>query len=204
MRRPTSRHPSGGRPHLRRDAWAVSWCKLVPAFHPVLINRRDRYLRGGDHTSFNGEGFAAIRFTEWRENFNHQHQTVRTEGGTQFGDLLEFVDPEYVANVARLNSAVLATLASAPGEPQDVRVLTRALENNTELQWTAPAYAPPGTTFEVVWRATTESLWTHAQSAGTATSLKLKVSKDNVLFGVRAVSAAGARSLPVPPLPARQ
>lgn len=176
--------------------------RRAAAFHPVLILRRDRYLRGGDHTSFNAEGFTAVRFTEWRENFNHQHQTPRTEGGVEYGDHLKFVDPAYVVRVARLNSAVLASLAKAPSEPQHVTVLTQALDNNTELQWEPSAYAPPGTTYEVVWRDTDERAWTHAQSAGSATTLKLNVSKDNVLFGVRAVAADGHRSLPVPPLPA--
>jgi hypothetical protein len=177
--------------------------RLVPAFHPVLILRRDRYLRGGDHTSFNGEGFAAVRFTEWRENFDHQHQTLRTENGVEYGDLLKFVDFNYVANVARMNAMMLATLASAPGEPQHVRVLTKALDNNSELTWDAAAFAPPGTTYEVVWRSSTDTLWTHVQSAGAATRIQLNVSKDNVLFGVRSVDAAGHRSLPVPPVPAR-
>ncbi len=176
---------------------------LVTAFHPVLILRRDRYLRGGDHTSFNGEGFAAVRFTEWRENFDHQHQTLRTENGVEYGDLLKFVDFSYVANVARLNAATLATLASAPSVPQHVKVLTKALDNNSELTWDAAAFAPAGTTYEVVWRDTTEMMWSHAQGAGTALTLKLNVSKDNVLFGVRAVDAAGHRSLAVPPLPGR-
>lgn len=196
----TQRRPNPGGPG-RPGSHLV---QLLPAFHPVLVNRRDRYLRGGDHTSFNGEGFAAVRFTEWRENFDHQHQTLRTANGKQYGDLLEFVDTEYVADVARLNALTLATIASAPGQPQSVRMLTRALDNDSELQWSAPAYAPPGTTYEVVWRDSTEPLWTHVQSAGAATTLKLNVSKDNVLFGVRSVDAAGHRSLPVPPLPARQ
>ena len=174
------------------------------AFHAVMILRRDRYLRGGDHTSFNNAGFAAVRFTEWRENFNHQHQTVRTENGVEYGDLLKFVDTDYVARVARLNSAVLATLAAAPSEPQQVRILTHNLDNNTELAWEPSAFAPPGTTYEVVWRATTDELWTHARSAGASTHLTLDVSKDNVLFGVRALDAAGHRSLPVAPVPARQ
>ena len=178
--------------------------RLVPAFHPVMVMRRDRYLRGGDHTSFNGEGFAAVRFTEWRENFDHQHQTVRTENGVQYGDLLQYVDFDYVAKVAQLNAATLATLASAPSEPQKVRILTKDLDNDSELAWDASAFAPAGTTYEVVWRATNELMWTHSQSAGAATHLKLEVSKDNVLFGVRAVDAAGHRSLPVPPLPARE
>lgn len=175
----------------------------LPAFHPVLILRRDRYLRGGDHTSFNAEGFAAIRFTEWRENFDHQHQLLRAENGVEYGDYLKFVDTAYVANVARLNASTLATLASAPTSPQHVRVLTRALDNNTELVWDPPAFAPAGTTYEVVWRDTTSTLWNHAHSAGTATTLKLDVSKDNVLFGVRAVDAAGHRSLAVAPVPGR-
>ena len=78
-------HSEAGHAHARIMA-------PVPAFHPVLVLRRDRYLRGGDHTSFNGEGFAAIRFTEWRENFDHQHQTLRTENGIEYGDYLKFVD----------------------------------------------------------------------------------------------------------------
>lgn len=175
-----------------------------PAFRPVMILRHDRYLRGGDHTSFNNAGFAAVRFTEWRENFNHQHQTVRTENGIEYGDLLKFVDTDYVAHVARLNSALLATLAAAPSEPRNVHALTRNLDNNTELVWEPSAFAPSGTTYEVVWRDTTDDLWTHARSTGADTHITLDVSKDNVLFGVRAVAAAGHRSLPVAPVPARQ
>ncbi len=172
-------------------------------FHPVLVDRRDRYLRGGDHTSFNAEGFAAVRFTEWRENFDHQHQTLRTENGTEYGDYLKFVDFNYVVKVARMNAMALASLAEAPSAPQSVQVLTKALDNNTELTWQPSAFAPAGTTYEVVWRDTTASGWQHSASTGTATQLKLPVSKDNVLFGVRAVASNGQRSLPVPPVPAR-
>ena len=195
---PTTERPvsAPGRPrsqHLR----------LVPAFHPVLIFRRDRYLRGGDHISFSLEGFAAVRFTEWRENFNHQHQNVRVENGVQYGDLPEFVDFDYVANVARLNAATLATLASAPGEPQNVHVITAALDNDTELTWEPPAGMPAGATYEVVWRETTAPNWTTSVNAGTATSITLPISKDNVFFGVRTVDAAGHRSPAVWPTPAR-
>ena len=183
-----------GRPH-------PMYMRLVPAFHPVLIFRRDRFLRGGDHTSFNAEGFAAVRFTEWQENFNHQHQDLRTEKGTEFGDLLKFVDPAYVANVARLNAASLATFAAAPGEPAEVRILTRSLGNATELTWQPPAGAPKDIRYEVVWRATEAPTWTDVQSAGQALSLKLDVSKDNVVFAVRSVDAAGHQSPAVLPVP---
>ena len=177
--------------------------RMVPAFHPVMVLRRDRYLRGGDHTSFNAEGFAAVRFTEWRENFDHQHQTLRTENGVEYGDLLKFVDFNYVVKVARLNARTLTSLAAAPSEPRNVHILTKALDNNSELTWEPSAFAPAGTTYEVVWRDSDEAQWTHSQSAGSEMHLKLEVSKDNVLFGVRAVSAEGDRSLPEPPIPAR-
>ena len=196
-------HPGMRRPPMRNGVHSNLVMQTGPAFHPVLVLRRDRYLRGGDHTSFNGEGFAAVRFTEWRENFDHQHQTLRTENGVEFGDYLKFVDFDYVANVARMNAVVLASLAEAPSAPENVHVLTHALDNNSELTWEASAFAPAGTTYEVVWRDTTSMAWQHAMSAGTATRLKLNVSKDNVLFGVRAVASNGQRSLPVPPLPAR-
>jgi len=196
---PTSEHAPAAAPGTARSHMV----RMVPAFHPVLELRRDRYLRGGDHTAFNGEGFAAVRFTEWRENYDHQHQTVRVENGVQYGDLLPYVDFSYVVKVAKLNAAMLASLAQAPSEPRNVRILTRALDNNSELAWDASAFAPPGTTYQVVWRPTGELLWTHAASAGSATRLTLNVSKDNVLFGVRAV-LNGHSSLPVPPTPARQ
>jgi hypothetical protein len=176
---------------------------LAP-FHPVLIFRRDRFLRGGDHTSFNLEGFTAVRFTEWRENFNHQHQNVRIDAGTQFGDLIQFVDPEYVANVARLNAATLATLALAPGPPQNVRVHTEDLDNNTQLSWEAPPGFPAGGSYEVVWRATDAPTWTNSQAVSrSATSITLPISKDNTTFGVRSTDAAGHRSVVVYPMPTR-
>lgn len=197
---PTQRRLAAEAPPGRPHSNAIL---LVPAFHPVLIFRRDRFLRGGDHTSFNAEGFPAVRFTEWRENFDHQHQNVRVENGIQYGDLLQYVDFSYVANVARLNGATLATLASAPGVPQEVHVLTNALDNNTELVWEAPEGMPAGAGFEVVWRDTDAALWTSSISAGAATSIKLPVSKDNVIFGVRSVDAAGHRSPAAIPTPTR-
>jgi hypothetical protein len=197
---PTAYRLSTGTPPGRPRNTAM---RLVPAFHPVLIFRRDRFLRGGDHSSFNQEGFAAVRFTEWTENFNHQHQDVRVQDKIQYGDLLQFVDFNYVANVARLNAATLATLASAPGIPQNVHILTAALDNNSELTWQPPAGAPANTTYEVVWRPADQPLWTMSASAGSALSLKLAVSKDNVVFGVRSVDPAGHRSTAVLPTPDR-
>jgi hypothetical protein len=168
---------------------------------PVLVFRQDRFLRGGDHYSFNQQGFAAVRFTEFREDFHHQHQNVRTESGVEYGDLPKFVDFDYVAQVARLNAATLASLASAPAAPANVHLLTKDLENDSTLRWEA---APGGgAEYEVVWRATTSPEWEHALGVGGATRATLKLSKDNVIFAVRAVDRRGHRSLPVVPVPER-
>ena len=172
-------------------------------FHPVLVFRLDRYLRGGDHSSFNLQGFPAVRFTEWREDFHHQHQNVRVENGVQYGDLLKFVDFSYVARVAKLNAAALATLASAPGTPTNARILTKNLDNDTVLTWDPPAGAPTGTTYQIVWRDTSAPDWQFYDSVGTATSATVPVSKDNVIFGIRAANKKGQRSPAAFPLPAR-
>ena len=171
-------------------------------FQPMLVFRHDRYLRGGDHFSFNEQGFAAVRFTEFHENYNHQHQNVRTENGIEYGDLPKFVDYDYTANVARLNAATLASLASAPAPPMDVRLLTKQLENDSTLEWKA---SPGGlaTGYEVLWRDTTAPDWDHVKAVGNVTKATLAISKDNVIFAVRAVDAKGHRSLPVVPQPER-
>lgn len=169
---------------------------------PMLIFRLDRYLRGGDHYSFNQQGFAAVRMTEFREDFHHQHQNVRMENGIQYGDLPKFVDFDYVAHVARLNAATLASLAAAPAPPANVHLLTKDLENDSTLTWDA---SPGGlaTGYEVVWRATTSPEWEHAENVGNVTRVTMKMSKDNVIFAVQAVDSAGHRSLAVVPTPQR-
>ena len=163
---------------------------------PTLIFRPDRYLRGGDHSSFNEAGFAAVRITEWRENFDHQHQNVRLAGDIEYGDLPQFVDYDYVARVARLNAAALAELASAPAAPSNVELATKQLENDSTLTWTR---SPGAAGYEVLWRSTTSPDWEHVQKFGDTTRATLPISKDNVIFGVQAVDAAGHRSLAIVP-----
>ena len=176
-------------------------------FSAFLVNRPDRYLRGGDHSSFNREGFAAVRFTEWREDYNHQHKNiVRPAAGSGEpvqGDLLEFVDFNYVAHVARLNAAALATLAFAPGDPQKVVIENKRTENDTTLTWDPPAGGGVAH-YDVLWRETTALEWQFVKEVPPAPqdgllSVTLPVSKDNVIFGVRAVDAKGHRGLVVVP-----
>jgi hypothetical protein len=169
---------------------------------PMLVFRLDRYLRGGDHYSFNQQGFAAVRFTEFREDFHHQHQNVRKENGIEYGDLAKFVDFDYVAHVARLNAATLAALASAPAPPANVHLLTKDLENDSAFTWeNSPGGLASG--YEILWRTTASPEWEHAENVGNVTRATLKLSKDNVIFAVRALDAQGHESLPVVPMPER-
>jgi hypothetical protein len=169
---------------------------------PVMVFRLDRYLRGGDHYAFNQQGFSAVRFTEFREDFHHQHQNVRTENSIEYGDLPKFVDYDYVARVARLNVATLAELASAPALPSNVHLLTKNLENDSTLTWD-PSPGGLAVGYEVLWRSTTSPNWEHAQKVTNETRATLKLSKDNVIFAVRAVDKDGHPSLPVVPVPKR-
>jgi len=189
---------SGSRQLARYVADAGRAYSAEVGVKPMLVFRLDRYLRGGDHSSFNQQGFSGVRFTEFREDFHHQHQDVRTENGIEYGDVPKFVDFDYVANVARLNAATLASLAAAPAPPASVHLLSKKLENDSTLTWDA---VPGAAEYEVLWRATSSPEWEHALKCGNATRATLKLSKDNVIFAVRAVDAEGHASLPVVPAP---
>jgi hypothetical protein len=150
-----------------------------------------------------------VRFTEWRENYDHQHQHVRTENGKEYGDLLKFADFDYIAQVARLNIATLATLTMSPGMPQQVRVSTSNLDNDTILKWESPKNCSGDLSYQIVWRETSVNDWQYATDAKDfpdqmPNSVRLPISKDNVFFGVRACTSKGICSQAVAPVPARE
>ena len=176
--------------------------RYVPGFRVNVIQRADRYLRGGDHMPFLAQGYAALRFTEPNEDFAHQHQDVRVENGVQYGDLPQFVDYDYVAKVTRVNAAALASLALAPAAPAQVQVRTAQLENATTLVW-QPNTEPDLAGYRVVWRATTADQWQGAQDVGKVTEAKLALSKDNYFFGVQAIDRDGNVSVASYPTPLR-
>jgi hypothetical protein len=172
--------------------------RYLPSFPARMVWRRDRYGRGGDHTPFNEQGFPAVRFAEAYEDFTRQHADVREEGGQRFGDLPEFVSPEYIANVARINAATLASLALAPPPPENVRFVTERGLNNTVISWEAL----PGVSYEIVWRDTAAPRWENSRAVGAVNRHTFPdLSKDNFFFGVRAVSEKGHPSLVVFPKP---
>ena len=167
--------------------------RYVAGMKVWLIYRRDRYGRGGDHQPFLERGYAAVRFTEPNEDYHHQHQNVRIENRIQYGDLPEFDDFKYIANVARVNAASLAALASAPARPKNV-VFPAGLSNDTQIRWDANK-EPDLAGYEIVWRDTTEAVWTHSREIGVVTTYTMKgMSKDNYFFGLRAVDKEGNRS----------
>ena len=168
--------------------------RFVPRMRVMMVYRRDRYLRGGDHIPFLERGYAAVRLTEPNEEYRHQHQNVRIENGVQYGDLPEFVDFDYIADVARVNAASLAALALAPACPRNVGVVTARLTNDTDLKWD-PNTEPDVAGYEIVWRETVSPVWTSSRNVGRVTSYTMRgMSKDNYFFGVRAVDRQGNRS----------
>jgi hypothetical protein len=166
-----------------------------------VIWRRDRYLRGGDHYPFLDQGYPAVRFTEPVEDWRHQHQTPRVEDGVQFGDLPEFVDFGYVAKVARVNAAAIASLASAPSVPRGAQIEALRLEGDTTIRW-QPNPEPDLAGYRIVWRDTTAARWQHARDVGRVERATLTgISKDDFAFGVQAYDRDGNVSPAAYPTP---
>jgi hypothetical protein len=171
--------------------------RYVDNLEVVMIYRSDRFLRGGDHIPFLQRGFTAVRITEMNENFNHQHQDLRTEKGTVYGDLPEFMDFEYLRKNTGVNLATLANLASAPSVPTEVKVEVRNLTNSTMLSWKQPK-AGKVKGYYILMRETTSATW-QKKIFTSQTTMTLPYSKDNYFFAVQSVNEAGNESLPVVP-----
>jgi Zn-dependent M28 family amino/carboxypeptidase len=177
--------------------------RYVDNLQVVMIYRNDRFLRGGDHTPYVENGYAAVRITEMNENYYRQHQNVRTENGINYGDLLQHVDFEYLRKNTGLNLVNLANLAKAPAMPENVTIEVRGLSNYTSLSWKEPL---TGTAkgYYVMMRETTSPVW-QKKIFTSDTTIKLPYSKDNYFFAVQSVNSSGNESLPViPKVPARQ
>ena len=171
--------------------------RYVENLEVVLVYRNDRFLRGGDHTPFVQKGMTAVRITEMNENYYHQHQDLRTEGGIEYGDLAKFMDFEYFRKNTAINLASLANMAKAPAPPQEVKMDVRNLTNFTELSWKAPA-AGAAKGYYILVRETWSPVW-QKKIYTDSLQAKLPYSKDNYFFAVQAVNEAGNESLPVIP-----
>ena len=159
----------------------------------TMIRRPDRFGRGGDHSPFLALGYPAVRFSVGAENYDQQHQDLRTENGTEYGDTIDKMDFPYLAKVTAINVATIARLAAAPPAPVEV-TLKGALDTDTTVSW-KPVAGAGG--YRIYWRPTDQSDWTnHVDVAADATSHVLKdVVVDNHFAGVAALSSSGAESL---------
>ena len=175
--------------------------RYVDNMQIVMVYRNDRFLRGGDHTPYVENGFAAVRITEMNENYYHQHQDVRNENGVQYGDLPEFMDFEYLRKNTAVNLANLANLAKAPAMPQEVKIEVKKLSNYTQLYWKAPKNGRVKG-YYILMRETTNAFW-QKKIFTEALEYKLPYSKDNYFFAVQSINETGNESLPVVPMPAR-
>jgi hypothetical protein len=165
----------------------------------LMIYRLDRFGRGGHHRPFNDEGFPAVRIMETHEHYDRQHQDIRVEDGREYGDVVEGVDFDHAANLTAVNAAVLASLAWAPPEPENVRI-GGAVAPSTTLAWD-PVEDPDLAGYKIYWRDTTAPQWQHSRFVGpevTEYTLENLVI-DNYLFGVAAVGTDGHESLVVFP-----
>ncbi|MEC5157555.1 M28 family metallopeptidase [Chryseobacterium sp. MP_3.2] len=162
-----------------------------------LIYRNDRFLRGGDHTPFVIQGFTAVRLTDYYENYDHQHQDIRTENNKKYGDLIEFMDFDYLKTNTAVNIAVMANLAKSTPPPANVLMDVKELSNSTRLMWEKPSTGNIKG-YNVLYRETDQSTWTNKIFTREQT-YTVPLSKDNYIFAVQSVSASGNESLPVIP-----
>jgi hypothetical protein len=168
-----------------------------------MIFRVDRYGRGGDHYPFYEAGMPAVRFTEPLEDYNHEHQTPRTENGVEYGDYTKYLNATFLGNVARDNAEALRQLALAPAPPTEVR-LAGAVTQDAKISWSA-AEDDARAGFEILWRETTDSRWTVLTFAPSPGETILKqISTDNHYFAVRSLGKNGARSIAIPSEPQRR
>ena len=164
-----------------------------PNLDAKMIYRLDRFGRGGHHRPFNDVGYPGVRIMETHENYNRQHQDIRVEDGIEYGDVIEWVDFEYVTKMTALNAATLASLAWAPPPPPAARI-SGSNRPSTTLSWDL-SDDPDLAGYKVYWRDTTAPQWEHFRWAGKVDSYTLEnVIIDNFLFGVAAVGKDGNES----------
>jgi hypothetical protein len=171
--------------------------RYVENLEVMMIYRNDRFLRGGDHTAFVENGFAAVRITEMNENYTRQHQDIRVENGINYGDVIEHIDFEYLRKNTSMNLANLANLAKAPAVPDEVKIDVKKLTNSTYLYWKAPKTGSVKG-YYILMRETTSPVW-QKKIYTESLEIRLPYSKDNYFFAVQAVNETGNESLPVIP-----
>ncbi len=170
----------------------------MPEMNPMMVYRLDRFGRGGHHRPFNDLGYAGVRIMEAHENYNRQHQNLRTENGIKYGDVVEGVNFDYANKITAVNAITLASLAWSPTEPKNV-MIGGIVEANTKLKWEKPE-DDSIVGYKIYWRLTTSPQWENSRFVGDVDFYELKgIVIDNYLFGVAAVSKNEHESIVVFP-----
>ncbi|WP_282018957.1 M28 family metallopeptidase [Salegentibacter mishustinae] len=169
----------------------------MPEMNPMMIYRLDRFGRGGHHRPFNDLGFAGIRIMEAHENYNRQHQDIRTEDGIEYGDVVEAVNFDYAEKLTAVNAINMASLAWAPPAPKNVEI-GGIVEPSAKLRWDKVEGDIAG--YKIYWRETTEAEWQYSRYVGNVNEFTLEgIVIDNYFFGVAAVGKDGHESVVVFP-----
>ena len=164
----------------------------MPEMNPMMIYRLDRFGRGGHHRPFNDLGWAGIRIMEAHENYNQQHQDIRTEKGIEYGDKLKFVNFDYAAKLTAVNAINLASLAWAPPAPSDVAI-GGIVAPSAKLKWNKVDGA---TGYKIYWRDTTSPTWDYSRFVSDVSEFTLEgIVIDNYFFGVASVGKDGFESI---------
>ena len=170
----------------------------MPEMNPMMVYRLDRFGRGGHHRPFNDLGFAGVRLMEAHENYNRQHQNIRTENGIKYGDVVEGVNFGYASKLTAVNAITLASLAWAPPEPKNVKI-GGVVEPSTKLKW-EKAEDSNIIGYKIYWRLTTSPQWEFSRFVGDVDNFELEgIVIDNYYFGVASVSKSGHESVVVFP-----
>lgn len=169
--------------------------KYMPEMNPMMVYRLDRFGRGGHHRPFNDLGFAGVRIMEAHENYNRQHQDIRTENGIQYGDVIEGVHFNYVKKLTAVNAINLASIAWAPPAPIEV-LIGGIVEPSVKLKWSQPSDNKDILGYKIYWRDTTSPTWDHSRFVGNVKEFTLEgIVIDNYLFGVSAIGKNGYESI---------
>ena len=172
--------------------------KFMPKLNPMMIYRLDRFGRGGHHRPFNDLGYPGVRIMEAHENYNRQHQDLRTEEGIKYGDVIEGVNFNYAKNITAVNAINLASLGWSTPEPKNVKI-GGMVEPSTKLKWDI-SKDKNVIGYKIYWRKTTSPFWENSKLVGKVNNYKLNgIVIDNYLFGVSSISEKGYESVVVFP-----
>ena len=170
----------------------------MPEMNPMMIYRLDRFGRGGHHRPFNDLGYAGVRIMEAHENYNRQHQDIRTENGIEYGDVISGVNFNYAKKLTAVNAINLASLGWSPEEPKNVKI-GGAVKPSTKLKWEKPKNSKI-LGYKLYWRKTTSAFWENSRFVGDINEFTLKgIVIDNFLFGVSSVGTNNQESIIVFP-----